>query len=294
MATIRKDDVHETNYIIQSTVIVNHYNKGVINMTKRDFNVDIFINNVEYFCKKYNIKIGTLEQRCGVSSGYFSRICSKDGQKIPKMNVALAVATNLKVPLEILAQADFSNAISETEQLLLEYITELMNNTNRKNIHWKKIPVENITSDEELKNAFRDEKFASPFQYNAIGATVIPWSSQTLENKTPLIETLYSTTLGERILYFVGGVCLPYNLLAINYLAQNSDHFYGIWLYTEGQLYRMTYAQPDSSALIFGALQSLDTAATYTNDSCETKNMAPAVEQAIEDLLKKSALHQGV
>ena len=263
-------------------------------MTKHDFNVDIFINNVEHFCKKYNIRIGMLEQRCGVSSGYFSRIRNKDGQKIPKMNVALAVATNLKVPLEILARADFSNAISETEQLLLEYITALMNNTNHKNICWKKIPVENITSDEELKNAFRNEKFAPPFQYDAIGETVIPWSSQTLENKTPLIETLYSTTLDERILYFVSGVCLPYNLVAINYPAQNSNHFYGIWLYTEGQLYRMTYAQPDSSALIFGALQSLDTAITYTNDSCETKNMAPAVEQAIEDLLKKSVLHQGV
>jgi hypothetical protein len=56
----------------------------------------------------------------------------------------------------------------------------------------------------------------------------------------------------------------------------------------------MIYAQPDSSALIFGALQSLDTAATYANNNCETKNMAPAVEQAIEDLLKKSALHQNV
>lgn len=262
-------------------------------MTKYDFNVEIFINNVDYFCEKRNIKTSVLEQMCGVSAGYFSRIRAKQGQKIPKMDVALAVAANLKVPLEFLAWVDFSNAVDETEQRLSEYIMELVKNTNQKSIRWENIAVERLTVDSELIDVFHDEKFALPIKYDFIGATVVPWSSQIHEDGIPFIKTLYSTKLGERTLFFIDGISMPYHLLAANWPANKDDYFYSIWLYTNGQLHRVAYAMPKKSALLFGALQTLDAAVACTAKKNEDENLAPAVEDAINDLLKDS-FYQGV
>ena len=101
----------------------------------RDFNNNIFIGNV-YFQLNTNksVKIGELEDKAGVSKGYFARL-KKDNTAKPSIDVVMKVADMFHVSIDSLVGIEMGK-LSATDQYKIKFLEKLRTDTESEKLDW--------------------------------------------------------------------------------------------------------------------------------------------------------------
>ena len=104
------------------------------------------IENIRELLKQRGIKIGDLEQKIGVSPGYFSRIL-KEGRDIPIEHI-IAVAAILQVSIDNLLFGDFLPRYNG-ENRICEYLDKVILDAQNGKSVWKKGAVNKFEDNEK-------------------------------------------------------------------------------------------------------------------------------------------------
>lgn len=95
-----------------------------------------FVDNVYYCCKAKGVKIGEIEGKAEVSSGYLSRL---KGDKNPKPNADVIVAASdvLGVPVEVLLNYRLDE-LTPSERYIVDLLAKLVKDTVDDKLFWEK------------------------------------------------------------------------------------------------------------------------------------------------------------
>lgn len=91
--------------------------------------------NIKFEAKRKQVKIGELEEKAGVSPGYFSRLSGKD-DKNSAIDIIMKVADILNISLELLLTVKLEDK-TPTERLVLDFINRLSSSTAQDNLSWR-------------------------------------------------------------------------------------------------------------------------------------------------------------
>lgn len=101
-----------------------------------EFDKNVLLKNISYLVKKKGIKIGNLESKIGVSTGYISRISKKSNGVATGVDIIMKIAKELGVAMEVLISVDLE-AIGDNEQYLLNLMKTLESKTDARAIFWE-------------------------------------------------------------------------------------------------------------------------------------------------------------
>lgn len=93
------------------------------------------INNIYYLIKDRNMKIGDVENKVGVSAGYFSRLSKEDNQAIPSLETICNIADLLNVSIDALLYLDL-NEMGAQDKLVSDFILRLIDQTTSGKLLW--------------------------------------------------------------------------------------------------------------------------------------------------------------
>ena len=102
----------------------------------KEFNKQVLLDNIAFFLKERNKKIGELENEAGVSPGYISRI-SKDGGTKPGVDFVCNVAAALNVSIDTLLNVPMAD-ITPTERYLISFLEKLKADTAADKLDWER------------------------------------------------------------------------------------------------------------------------------------------------------------
>lgn len=105
-----------------------------------EFNKLIFLDNIDYLCKKNDAKISKLETDLNLSEGYFSRYKLNTSNAAPKVETIISICNYFKVDFESLV---FSNLKSpmKNEQKVINFLKKIISMTENSKLDWKKIDI---------------------------------------------------------------------------------------------------------------------------------------------------------
>lgn len=93
------------------------------------------INNIYYLIKDRNMKIGDVENRVGVSAGYFSRLSKEANQTLPSLETICNIADLLNVSIDALLYLDL-NEMGAQDKLVSDFILRLIDKTTSGKLLW--------------------------------------------------------------------------------------------------------------------------------------------------------------
>ena len=94
------------------------------------------INNINYFLRKLNLRMGELEQLIGVSAGYISRTAKENSAKKLSIDVVWKIAKLFDVDIRMLIEADLTIPNSNAN-LVTQFLDKLCKQTARNDIKWE-------------------------------------------------------------------------------------------------------------------------------------------------------------
>ena len=108
-------------------------------------NLTVVYNNIKTLSKQLNIRMSEIEEDAGVSPGYMSRLAQKNGDtaNTALLGVIASAAKKLFISIESVLFADVSN-MSPEEEKMLQFITKLLDDTEKGKFHWKQDSEESI------------------------------------------------------------------------------------------------------------------------------------------------------
>ena len=102
----------------------------------KQYDKNRLVSNIEYLLKKRNIKVGDLESRCGVSTGYISRLKNNESNDVsPSAEVLLKLSLVLNVSLTSLLCSNYES-MTETELFLQMFLVDMINKTENNKVFW--------------------------------------------------------------------------------------------------------------------------------------------------------------
>lgn len=97
----------------------------------------LLARNIKYLAEQKGIKIGALEDKIKVSTGYFSRLANEDAKPgSSQLDIIFAAADVLKISISTLVSADLSS-FTQNEKLLSEFFDKLQKDTAEENLAWE-------------------------------------------------------------------------------------------------------------------------------------------------------------
>lgn len=101
-------------------------------------NIDktLLAKNIKYLAEQKGIKIGTLEDKIGVSTGYFSRLANEESKPgSSQLDIIFAAANVLKTSINTLVSTDLTS-FTPNEKLLSDFFDTLQKNTEKGSLVW--------------------------------------------------------------------------------------------------------------------------------------------------------------
>ena len=113
------------------------------------------LKNIYELAKKNGIGIGVLEESCGVSKGYLSRVNKPDYQGSPSIEVLDAMATKLGVGLDYLVNYD-PDLLDRDDDFILKLTDTLQRQTDSMQLEWVRETEDILTNSQkgEISNPF--------------------------------------------------------------------------------------------------------------------------------------------
>lgn len=115
-------------------------------------NLTVVYNNIKTLSKQLNIRMSEIEEDAGVSPGYMSRLAQKNGDtaNTALLGVIASASKKLSVSMESILFSDLSS-MSPEEEKMLQFITKLLEDTEKGTFHWKQDSEESIKDDIDKK-----------------------------------------------------------------------------------------------------------------------------------------------
>lgn len=105
----------------------------------KQYDKNRLVSNIEYLLKRRNIKVGDLENQCGVSTGYISRLKNNDNNDTsPSAEVLLKLSKLLNVSLTSLLCSNFE-LMTETELFLQMFLVDMISKTESNQLFWDRL-----------------------------------------------------------------------------------------------------------------------------------------------------------
>lgn len=102
---------------------------------REDFNNGIFMKNMAFLLKKYNLKMGDLEKVLGISTGYISRTAKENSTKKLSIDVVWKMAELFEVSIDKLISDDISE-LNGNVGMLVDFMEKLKHQTECVEIEW--------------------------------------------------------------------------------------------------------------------------------------------------------------
>ena len=98
-----------------------------------EFDNTMLARNINYLCKKNNIRIGDLERILGISTGYISRTAKEKSGKRMSIDIAWRIARIFSVTLTALIETDLQ-VPNQNTALVAQFLDKLKARTERNDI----------------------------------------------------------------------------------------------------------------------------------------------------------------
>lgn len=118
------------------------------------------MDNIYAIARDRKIKIGDLERKAGVSSGYLSKLNKEENTATPGVELLLHIANVLGVSMDFLVSANYTE-LGENEIYFAHFIDKLMIGTEKQKVVWE------IESGAYLNSNIEGEGFTHPLFINA-------------------------------------------------------------------------------------------------------------------------------
>ena len=104
-------------------------------MTRKHFNRERCLNNVDMLLTQKNKKLGELEVNSGNRPGYLSRMKSGKSNSDPSIEFLMTASDELEVPLDLLVGSNLAD-LTPTESFMLKFMRQLISDTNDDKLEW--------------------------------------------------------------------------------------------------------------------------------------------------------------
>lgn len=134
----------------------------------QNINKTLLARNIKYLAEQKGIKIGSLEDKIGVSTGYFSRLANEESKPgSSQLDIIFAAANVLKISINTLVSSDLSS-FTQNEKLLSEFFDKLQKDTEEENLVWEMESQKMLNNDDYISKhpLFNFNKFGN-FYYKS-------------------------------------------------------------------------------------------------------------------------------
>lgn len=121
-----------------------------------EFQNVLFLSNVDFIRKESGEKIGELENKIGVSTGYFARLAQKP-DTMPGAEVLMNISLHYRVSIDSLLFHSYAT-FTETDKIMSEYVNKFLGWTIDGKIKWKRTMQIVSIVEMEIKNSFPHRK----------------------------------------------------------------------------------------------------------------------------------------
>ena len=244
----------------------------------RNFDKDLFIKNIYFLLKEKELKIGQIEERLGVSTGYFSRL--KDSVNAnPSIELVCSISELFNISIDRLLYSDLSG-LNVGVNYILNAVDILMNKIKNADINWDFISKESFYSQDSISYDYLTGKQCTNQILSAIyrdGTDLkIVYESQILDGSFKLADDIIWFENESDRFYFI-------KLIDKKMLKEN-DYFYELYLHTKTEFEGICYANKDENPNIYEAIEKLF---LYCKENKNAPKLRKNAKKAFEKLMNK-------
>lgn len=226
----------------------------------------VFLKNLAYLIVKNRIKTGELEERIGVSVGYFSRLKKNEDESASLgVDKLCALATELNCSLDSLLFGDLAS-LSGTEQYVLTALRSIFIKTNRDSFFWEPVDLS--------ESANKDLPFAKQ-EVNFYGLLETVYYSLSLKSSIPCVRDSFQMSYSNQSYYFVS-------------FSDGDDDCFELLLLTEKRISVICFARKGEKEQLFNAMKSLHDSIVA---SSKRVRLDPETKEALDIII--SACEEG-
>lgn len=226
----------------------------------------VFLKNLAYLIVKKQIKTGELEERIGVSVGYFSRLKKNEDESASlAVDKLCALTVELNCSLDSLLFGDMAS-LSSTEQYVLTALRSIFIKTNRDFFFWEPADLS------EFANK------ALPFvrqEFNIYGLLETVYYSFSLKSSIPCVRDSFQMSYSNQFYYFVS-------------FSDGDDDCFELLLLTEKRVSVICFARKGEKEQLFNAMKSLHDSIVV---SSKRVRLDPETKEALDTII--SACEEG-
>lgn len=100
-----------------------------------EYDKNICLNNIYKLVKEKNLKLGELENKVGVSVGYFSKLLKEGNKASPSIEVLSKIGDLLNISLDKLCKTDLSK-MGDSEFYVFSFLSSLLKRTREGEFIW--------------------------------------------------------------------------------------------------------------------------------------------------------------
>ena len=108
-----------------------------------EFSRQRLVENISTLMQQQKLKVGEVEQRIGISTGYLSKMLKKDTVSAPSADTIWKLAKVFGVSTDMLIEGDFSGS-NENIQYLRSFFSKLKSKTISDEIEWEAITIDDV------------------------------------------------------------------------------------------------------------------------------------------------------
>lgn len=166
-------------------------------------------DNIRFFMKEKNIKIGEIERSSGNTVGYMSRLEKDDNIKAPNFDFVITASKMLNVPLDQLVYYE-PHQYTDTEKYINDFVEKLAKDTISDKIEWTEVKTYDFYDvNEEGKPLHEMMSFDTIMGIDPVSGyprkdgIKVYFDSESFGEETKLVSSSYRTRLKNGVFIYV-------------------------------------------------------------------------------------------
>lgn len=166
-------------------------------------NIDktLLAKNIKHLAEQKGIKIGALEDKIGVSTGYFSRLANEEAKSgSSQLDIIFSAANVLKISINTLISTDLTS-FTPNEKLLSDFFDTLQKDTAEENLVWEL----------ESKKMLNDEDYISKHPFFYMDEYGNFYYKSKFDTDASIADDCFKCSINEKTLYLMSVFCKELN-----------------------------------------------------------------------------------